>query len=216
MKIVVLAYDSQPSWSGLVLRIRPSPGNFRKNLNRFRSLGRVLKLLLRTESAIVIATKRNPTQGEAIMANDDTNNAQAYQQLEPDPDLKSLDRLVGTWEISGGAHGTVTYEWMEGGFFLIQHVDLEQYGQRIKGIEIIGHERQFGAEPSEDIKSRFYSSTGDTLDYVYELEGDTLTIWGGERGSPAYYRGTFSDDTLSGAWHYPGGGGYEAISTKVE
>ena len=39
--------------------------------------------------------------------------------------------------------GTVTYEWMEGGFFLIQHVDLEQYGQRIKGIEIIGHERPF-------------------------------------------------------------------------
>jgi hypothetical protein len=36
-------------------------------------------------------------------------------------------------------------------------------------------------------------------------------------GSPAYYRGTFSDegDPLSGAWHYPGGGGYGAISTRV-
>jgi hypothetical protein len=45
---------------------------------------------------------------------------------------------------------------MEGGFFLIQHVDLEEYGQRIKGIKVIGHERQFGAEPSEDIRSRFY------------------------------------------------------------
>ncbi len=107
---------------------------------------------------------------------------------------------------------------MEGGFFLIQHVDLEQQGQRIKGIEIIGHERQFGAEPSEEIKSRFYDNMGNTLDYVYELEGDTLTIWGGEKGSPAYYRGTFSEDgdTLSGAWHYPGGGGYEATSTRVE
>ena len=148
------------------------------------------------------------------------NNAQAHQQPpEPDPDLKGLgDRLVGTWEMSGGAQGKVTFEWMEGGFFLIQHVDLEQYGQRIKGLEIIGHERQFGAEPSEDIKSRFYSSTGATLDYVYELEGDTLTILGGEKGSPAYYRGTFGDDgdTLSGAWHYPGGGGYEAISTRVK
>src|SRR5215207_561386 len=109
------------------------------------------------------------------------------------------------------------FDRMEGGFFLIQRVDLEQYGQRIKGIEIIGHERPFGADPSEEIKSRFYSNTGDTLDNVYELQGDTLTIWGGVRGSPAYYRGTFSDegDTLSGAWHYPGGGGYEATSTRV-
>jgi hypothetical protein len=35
---------------------------------------------------------------------------------------------------------------------------------------------------------------GNTLDYVYEVEGDTLMIWGGERGSPAYYTGRCSDD----------------------
>ena len=114
--------------------------------------------------------------------------------------------------------GTVTYEWMEGSFFLVQGVDVGQHGgQRITGIEVIGHERLLGAEPSEEIKSRFYTNTGDTIDYVYELEGDTLTIWAGERGSPAFYRGTFSDNggTLTGAWHYPGGGGYEATSTRV-
>jgi hypothetical protein len=157
-------------------------------------------------------------EGEAVMAEDDTSNAQAYQQPEPTPDPRSLDRLVGTWEISGGAQGRATYEWMEGGFFLIQHVDLQQYGQKIKGIEIIGHERPFGEEPGEEVKSRFYDNMGNTLDYVYELEGDTLTIWGGEKGSPAYYRGTFSEDgkTVSGAWHYPGGGGYEATSTRIE
>jgi hypothetical protein len=118
----------------------------------------------------------------------------------------------------GGVQGRVTFEWMEGGFFLIQHVDFEQHGQRIKGIEVIVHERPFGSEPSEEIKSRFYSNTGDTLDYVYELEGDTLTNWAGEKGSPAYYRGTFRGnvDTLTGAWHYPGGDGYEATSTRVK
>ena len=147
------------------------------------------------------------------------NNTNVQQPPEPDPDLKSLgNRLVGSWELSGGTQGRVTFEWMEGGYFLIQHVDLEQHDQKIKGIEIIGHERQFGAEPSEEIKSRFYSNMGDTLDYVYELERDTLTIWGGEKGSAAYYRGTFSEDgdTLTGAWHYPGGGGYEATSTRVK
>ena len=141
---------------------------------------------------------------------DDANNAQAIQQPpQPNPDLKNLDILVGTWEMSGDVHGQVTFEWMEGGFFLIQRVDLgPQDGQRIKGIEIIGHERPFGAEPSEDIRSRFYSNMGDTLDYVYELEGNTLTIWAGEKGSPAYAKGTFSEDgnTGSGEWVYPGGG----------
>jgi len=136
---------------------------------------------------------------------------------EPSAELKKLDRLVGTWEISGEAQGRVTYEWMEGGFFLVQHVDLEQYGQENKGIEIIGHLRPFGEESSEEIRSRFYSNTGDTLDYVYEVEGDRLTIWGGEKGSPAYYKGTFSDDgnTFSGSWVYPGGGGYSSTATRV-
>ena len=139
------------------------------------------------------------------------------QAARPDPDLEPLDRLVGTWRVSGGAKGTVTYEWMEGGFFLLQHVDLEHDGRRIKGIEIIGHERPFGAPPSEDIKSRYYDSMGETLDYVYELEGDTLTIWGGEKGSPAYYRGRFSDDgnTVTGDWVYPGGGGYHSTATRA-
>jgi hypothetical protein len=72
---------------------------------------------------------------------------------------------------------------MEGGYFLTQQVDLVQHGQAIKGIEIIGHLRPFGEPPSEEIRSRFYDSQGNTLDYVYELEGDTLTVWGGEKGS---------------------------------
>lgn len=144
-----------------------------------------------------------------------TNDQQ--QAPEPNPDLRSLDRLVGTWEVSGGAQGTVTYEWMEGNFFLIQHVDLTQHGQRHKGIEIIGHEQAFGAEPGQDITSRYYDTMGDTLDYVYEVDGDTLTIWGGERGSPAYFKGTFSHDgtTCTGEWVYPGGGGYQSTMTRV-
>jgi hypothetical protein len=98
-------------------------------------------------------------------------------------------------------------------------VNLEQSGQRNTGIEIIGRERGYEAtEPSKDIKSRFYGDQGDILDYAYELEGDTLTIWFEEKGSPAYYQGTFSQDgdTLTGAWVYPGGGGYSTTSTRVK
>jgi len=149
------------------------------------------------------------------MAENDVYLQAEQEQPQPDAALKSLDRLVGTWEVSGGAQGTITYEWMVGSFFLMQHVNLGEN----KGMEIIGREWVFGAtEPSKDIKSRYYGSQGETFDYVYELDGDTLTIWGGEKGSPAYYQGTFSDDgnTLSGGWVYPGGGGYESTSTRVK
>lgn len=144
------------------------------------------------------------------------NPQAAYQAASPHPDLSSLEKLVGTWNLSGDAQGQITYEWMEGGFFLMQQVDFEHDGHSIKGLEIIGHLRPFGEEPSEDIKSRFYSSTGDTLDYVYELKENTLTIWGGEKGSPAYFKGTISPDgnRCTGGWVYPGGG-YTTIMTRV-
>ncbi|NUT44898.1 MAG: hypothetical protein HOV86_33385 [Thermoactinospora sp.] len=129
-------------------------------------------------------------------------------------DVKALDRLVGTWKVTGGAEGTVTYRWMAGGHFLLQDVELN--GE--SGLEIIGHDKPFGSEtPDPEIKSRYYGSSGSTLAYVYEIDGDELTIWGGFKDSGARYRGTFSadGDTLTGAWEYPGGGGYESVATRV-
>jgi hypothetical protein len=150
---------------------------------------------------------------------DASSSSDSPETPTPAPDLQALgERLLGAWQVSGGAEGVVRYEWMEGGFFLIQHVDLEQYGQQFKGMEVIGHLRPFGEPASPDIHSRFYDTTGNTLDYVYELEGNTLTIWGGEKGSPAYYRATFSADgnSHSGEWVYPGGGGYHSTSTRIQ
>lgn len=138
--------------------------------------------------------------------------------LNLNADLKSLERLVGTWQVSGDAQGQINYEWMEGGFFMIQHFDLLHGGRQIKGIEVIGHLQAFGEAPSADIRTRVYSLLdGLTLDYVYELEGDTLTIWGGEKGSPAYYKAEFSPDgnTLTGGWVWPGGG-YQTTTTKIQ
>jgi hypothetical protein len=63
-----------------------------------------------------------------------TNRSAAYEAASPHPDLKSLEKLVGMWNLSGDTQGQITYEWMEGGFFLLQHVDMEQgptqYNQR--------------------------------------------------------------------------------------
>lgn len=137
--------------------------------------------------------------------------------VRPSAGLQALDRLAGAWTVTGGAEGTVRYEWMAGRFFLLQHVELTQYGQPVTGMEVIGNLRPFGEPAGADVVSRFYDSTGNTLDYVYELDGDTLTIWGGAKGSPAYYRGTFSPDgtTVTGEWTYPGGGGYRSTMTRI-
>lgn len=142
-----------------------------------------------------------------------------YQAQTPRPELKQLDRLVGTWSVSGpDIAGQVRFEWMEGGFFLIQHVDFVHGGRPIKGMEIIGYEQPFGTtEPSEHITSRWFDTMGNSFVYVYEVDDDTLTIWGGEKGSPAYYKGAWSEDgnTNAGAWVYPGGGGYESTMTRI-
>jgi hypothetical protein len=139
------------------------------------------------------------------------------QTATPDAALKQLDILVGTWTLSEETSGQIRFEWMEGGFFLLQHIDILHGENKIKGMEVIGRERVFeSTEPSEDIKSRYYGHDGSTLDYVYEIEGNVITIWGGAKGSPAYYKGTFSDDgnIMKGAWQWPGGG-YSSTATRV-
>lgn len=147
----------------------------------------------------------------------DVIDYQATEAPEPSEGLKALDRLIGEWEVTGGAPGRVRYEWTLGGFFLLQHVDLEQFRQKVQGFEVIGNLHPFGEPVSPDVASRFYDSQGNTFDNVYELEGDTLTIWAGDKGSPAYFRGTFSDGdrVMTGAWVYPGDGGYESTMTRI-
>ena len=149
----------------------------------------------------------------------DENAYTQEQPPQPNPDLKSLNKLVGKWKVSGpDIKGKVTFEWMEGGFFLIQHFDFVHSGHKVKGMEVIGHLQMFGEEPSKDIRSRIYDTAGNTFDYTYDVNDETLMIWGGERGSPAYYEGKWSEDgnKNSGAWHYPGGGGYESTMTRVQ
>ena len=135
----------------------------------------------------------------------------------PPADLKALgDRLVGSWKISGEAEGETSWEWLEGGFFLIQRGWSRREGAEQKYLQIIGYDRMPGAEPADAITGRLYTNQGDTLAYVCEIDGDTMTIWMGEKNSPAVYVGTFSADgnTIEGSWEWPGGG-YQETMTRV-
>ena len=159
------------------------------------------------------------------MADDATNNAQAHEQPEPNPALERLNVMVGEWDLKGRESGPdgeirrrVTFEWMEGGFYLVQRIDIDHIGQRITGVEYVDYDESNGT-----LKSYLFSNTGPgpfggvALEYVREVGDDTLTIWGGFVGSPASFRCKFGDDrnTIAGRWEWLGGG-YEATMTRVE
>ena|SRR5215216_1031341 len=153
-----------------------------------------------------------------------TDNDAHDQQPQPNPALKSLDVMVGTWNLKGREsgpggeiHGQVAFEWMEGGFYLLQRVDMDYLGRKITGTEYIGYDAS-----NDTLESSFFSNEepgpfgGVALEYVWEVGEDTLTIWGGYVGSPASFKGNFSDDrsTVVGRWEWPGGG-YEATMTRA-
>lgn len=151
------------------------------------------------------------------MNDDRTTTDGADAPRTPDQRLRALEPLVGRWTITGEAQGETTYEWMEGGFFLVQRGRLNRDGATHHFVEMIGFERGFFAtEPAADITSRVYTTEGDTLDYTYESDDETVTIWGGSKGSPAAFRGRWNEnrDELRGAWQWPGGG-YSTVMTRV-
>ncbi len=140
----------------------------------------------------------------------------------PHPLLDSLRAMVGTWhlesrDLTSGAESsaTLTREIMDGGYYLVERVDA---GTGSPGLQFVGYDPAAG-----NLRGTYYSSDGPgpfggiALEYVWEVDGDRLTIWHGWRDSPARFAGTIDRDagTVSGAWAWPGGG-YEATSTRID
>jgi hypothetical protein len=157
------------------------------------------------------------------MAENKNREAAQYEMPRPNPALRKLDKLVGTWQIIGvdemgcELRGRETFSWMEGGFFMKQEIDQDYAGQKISGIQIIGYERKWGAdESSDECTSHFFDNMGNSWEYIWELEGNALTVWGGYVGSPAAFKANFSEDgnTITGRWEWPGGG-YDSTSVRI-
>jgi hypothetical protein len=132
--------------------------------------------------------------------------------------LQNLEKLVGRWSIDGEWKGVSTYRWAQGKRFLFQDFDIHSGERRHVGLEVIGHLQPMGTEPTPEIWSRaYFFNSGHTLDYVYEMEGQDLTIWFRHRGSDNRLRGRYSPDGtgFSGAWEWPGGG-YEVQGRRLD
>jgi hypothetical protein len=153
---------------------------------------------------------------------DNDSSAGNPQAPGPHPSLRDLDVLEGTWRLEGsdldGTHsftGTLTRRWLPGGHFLVQEMAVD--GQEHAGTEYIGYDRAAGS-----LRSLLFSDEGPgpfcsfALEYYWQFEGDDLTIWHGEVGSPARFTGMIdrASGVIDGRWEWPGGG-YRATSTRI-
>jgi hypothetical protein len=141
---------------------------------------------------------------EQRMASNESPQEPQPQPPGPDPALKLLDRFVGTWDMKGrtldsevdNVRGRARFEWLPGGYFLQQRIELDFVGYEVKGLELIGYEPSTGTFPS----TVYSNLAGAPLPYRWELQGDELTITTELLG--ATFHGRWSEDgsTFSGGW----------------
>src|SRR6187397_3036839 len=95
-----------------------------------------------------------------------------------DPRLEPFDVLIGTWAteakhrlLDAVVPGSVTYEWLEGGRFLIQrsHSEHESFPD---GISVIG-----APESGEGLVMEYFDSRGVRRTYGISLEDGVLRTW---------------------------------------
>src|SRR6266545_3299397 len=161
---------------------------------------------------------KNSYRGEIIMSNDD---AQAQQAPRPDPALKRLENFIGTWEMKGrtlnskedNVLGRATFEWLPGGFFLQQRIELNFMGLQLRSLELVGYDLQ-----TQTFASNVYSNMSPMpLPYKWDVQDDTLTISVTYGPLDATFKGKFSKDgkSFSGGWR-PNPGADESINVPYD
>lgn len=163
--------------------------------------------------------------------NDTQKQGIAPPKPTPNPALKRLDRLVGTWKMKGGPvgsakdsmTGTFTIKWLHGesgsSLFLQQDMEMNYGGTKIVSREIIGYDPK-----TDKFPSHVYSNMSpDALPYEWDIQGDDITITVNYGSINSTYHGKFAPDgnSFSGGWRpNPGADeninpAYDAIATRV-
>ena len=153
-----------------------------------------------------------------------SENTQPMHMSTPDPALGRLEKLVGTWELTGrtlsskedNITGWTTFEWMPGGFFLQAVGEINFKGFIMQSLEVIAYDPERKTFPS----SVYSSMSGTVLSYEWDVQGNIVI----HSGLGATYTGTFSEDgnMLIGGWRpnegteSTDGATYDATMRRVE
>jgi hypothetical protein len=147
---------------------------------------------------------------------------ETLQAPTPNPALQRLDRLVGTWKLTGhlvgseeeNIRGEISFRWLEGGFFLVQDVEIDFAGMyEVKAHELIGYDPETGA-----FASSVYSNLApDPWPYTWDVRDGVLTISVTYGPLDASFRGEFSEDgdSFAGGWR-PNPGADKAINIPYD
>jgi len=121
------------------------------------------------------------------------------QMPQPGPEHKKLDVFVGSWTLDGdvkpggdmGAGGKVTEnekcEWMEGGFFLVCHVEFKSAMGNGSGMSIMGY-----STDDKIYTYREFNSWGQFVDSKGSLDGDTWSWLNDEKMGNMTMKGRFT------------------------
>jgi hypothetical protein len=121
-------------------------------------------------------------------------------QLTPNPALQRLDALVGEWEMESplgpGVRGRSTFEWLEGGAFLVQHSEVD-HADVPNATMIIGRD-----ESAETYCMLYFDSRGFSRIYQMSLINGIWKLWRDAPGFWQRFMGTLSGDgrTIRGHW----------------
>ena len=116
-----------------------------------------------------------------------------------DPALEPFDALIGTWAteadhvaVDGVVAGTATFEWLEGGHFLVQrsHVDHELFPD---AISVIG-----APETGDGLVMEYFDSRGVRRTYGVSLEDGVWRIWRDAPGFDQRFSATLGRDSFEG------------------
>jgi Protein of unknown function (DUF1579) len=118
---------------------------------------------------------------------------------KPAPEIKKLDLLAGSWVLEGdvkpsamGPGGKITEnekcEWMEGGFFLVCHVDFKSASAgNGSGLAVLGY-----STSEKTYTYREFNSWGEFEDSRGTLDGDTWTWISDEKIDDSMGKGRFT------------------------
>ena len=118
------------------------------------------------------------------------------------PALEPFDALIGTWDTEAThpllpgvvVPGSVTYEWLVGGQFIVQrsHNDHELFPDAIC---VIG-----APEDGDGLVMEYFDSRGVRRTYGIALEDGTLRIWRDDPEFAQRFSATLGRDSFEGLW----------------
>jgi hypothetical protein len=115
--------------------------------------------------------------------------------------LAAFEPLIGTWATEAThpmvdvvVPGSITFEWLEGGHFLVQR-SRNDHELLPDAIGVIG-----APESGEGLVLEYFDSRGVRRTYGVSLEDGVLRIWRDAPGFDQRFSATLGADTFEGLW----------------